>query len=201
MTESDDALPCSASRIPRTRRTRSAVLALLTASVLVGAPVWWFNRSPTLLGTETAMGFTFAPHPVEAAAAAVSLAIPDARGDGEETLTFQSASAHFATNTARSQAVVAICRPRRGQTPIGAVAARDVSTYCDRVLPIRRGTTMSWAEGRPADEYLILILTPTTTGFSRVDRVSYTYARDWRHGHQHGTDVTDGVDVGLRATG
>lgn len=201
MTESAGVPSASTPRGPRTRRIGGLAIVLLLAACLVGVPAWWFNRAPSLVGGRTAAGFTFAPSPVESAAGAASIAFPDSQGRDEEILTFQSATAHFVTNTAHSKAVVAICRRRPGQSAIGAVPAHSVSRHCSQTRPIARGTTMQWAEGRSHKEYLLLILTPTTSGISRVDRVRYTYARDWRHGHQHGDDVAGGIDVAVRATG
>jgi hypothetical protein len=89
---------------------------------------------------------------------------------------------------------------RNGEEPIGAVAARDVSRFCSKVLPIADGTTMHWVDGSPPEQYILVTLIPRSAGTTRVDRVTFNYARDWRHGHQHGQDTDDEVDISIRAT-
>jgi hypothetical protein len=182
-----DVLPAIRSHLSL-RRVLGVGLVLVVGVVVAVGATWW--RHPKVL---TLFGASYGGvvQPLAESRVAIDVAIPR-DGHDSETITFTRVKVHFVTNTAHATATLAECVRRPGQEVIGVVRPSDLATYCSRVLPIHNGMRMVWTEGESTDRYLLLTAQATSLGDVRIDGVSISYRRDWKHLYQHGTQ-----DLGL----
>lgn len=184
------------------RATHRRWLWLAIGLVLVGglllAGRWW--TAPDLF-LDSGAGMRDSPRPVQRAALVVGVTAPDVEPENEpaELVFTDTASVEFAMNTAQSSAEVAVCRATSRESLIGSVRLGDLDKYCEEVVPVEDGVRMTqgrWnAEHR---EYLIVTLTPTQAGETRLTGVSVSYRTDRSHFYRRGTDSID-LDVLIRA--
>ncbi len=120
-----------------------------------------------------------------------------------ETLTFQSATAHFRRNTAEATATISVCLPRNspngGLGGGGAVRAPTLEEFCRSSRPVVPGTTLRWGTESMEGEFLVLTIRPTRPGVAEIDSFAFDYARDDAHGGQSGVERIDGQKFVVRA--
>jgi hypothetical protein len=152
---------------------------------------WWTH--PDLLA-DHGDRMSMDPRPVAEAARAAGVTFPET-ADDPTTLTFHSARGVLGADSARSKVSFFICRKIPGEDPIGFVND-GLSAYCSDVRPIVDGTRLSYPDSQ---DYLVVVLTPTHPGRSRLVRVDLNYSLDRSHLFRHGTD-TVAMDMTVRAT-
>lgn len=189
------ARPAPSRRLPPGRLLRDAS-ALIVIGLVVWGWIWWSHPSLIQFSEN---GYE-ATEPLARATESTSIALPPSTGTKSETITFKSANAHFASNTADATAAFSVCVRKPASEVVGAVLASDLPKYCSQVLPIRGGTEMLWADGDPVRQYVLITLRPTKTGYAHVDGVTIDYARSWKHLHQQGRQHSP-LDVSIRVKG
>ncbi|TCJ28984.1 hypothetical protein [Nocardioides jejuensis] len=166
-------------------RQKWAVVVLF--GVLAGLMVWWWSHATVFEGRLGAKPVAAMQKGAGSRAVFVGVGIPDAHGDGDETITFRSTSVDVAENTAGAHASLAVCE-RAGRTDlVGSVLGTPLQ-YCSAIRPVVKGTRMRWQEGGQPSEYLVLRVVPTHPGTVAVDGISVSYRRSWSHGWQQGTE-------------
>jgi len=191
-----------------TRNRHVLVVALVIVAAIMAAVVWRVvdlrSEPPEVLGPSLGgFGFSADSVPLSKSTMQVGIMAPYRGEEDPETLTFQSASAHFRRNSADAIATISVCLPRDSQNGGlgggGAVHAPTLEEFCRDVRPVVPGTTLRWGTESMDGEFLVLTVRPTRPGVADIDSFTFDYARDDAHGGQSGVERIDNQKLVVRA--
>lgn len=167
-------------------RKWTPLVGLALACVLAWGGWTWIH--PTVLKDTSALGnFDFAPAPV---GTTYFMGVAGAKAEPREVVTLRSATPHFTTNTAHAKASFFICRTS-GMSGLGtSTSLASLNDVCLSLRPLGNGDRLSLFGGGGRDE-VIMKLSTTQPGETRVDQVSFTYTRGRSHLWQRGTDISE----------
>jgi hypothetical protein len=176
------------------RRTTWVVAALVTACLVVAAPLayhWWTH--PDLL-PDSATSVHWAPQPVDEAATAFAVLPPAATGR-PVGLTWHGASAVLAENTGQAEITYSLCDTVQKPDPdIASWPVTDLIQICSAQHDLVDGTHLTYPNPR---QLVLMTVTPTRPGAVHVTGVDVRYSLGARRLFQHGTDH---VALDLRLT-
>ncbi|GAB3774378.1 hypothetical protein GCM10027600_36840 [Nocardioides ginsengisegetis] len=111
--------------------------------------------------------------------AAVSIPVTWDSDGAPTTVTFHSAHAFFATNTAAAHVTFEICQRSPGKifTPVYGGLSLD----CTSVTPLTPGVTMTYPTHPFAHDYVMVTVTPTRPGVAVLSNVRFTYSLPSHH--------------------
>ncbi len=145
---------------------------------MAGILVAWHSWThPDVFPDENGSLDIMGPRPVDKAA--VSFPVTwDGTGD-PTTVTFRTAKATFAINTAAAHVTFEICERRPGKVYQAVVGS--LRPYCTSVTPLTSGTTMTYPEHPFAHHYVMATITPTRPGVAHLTNVRFTYSLPSHH--------------------
>lgn len=177
------------------------VAALIVAAAIAATVLWRLSDThggqAQVLGPRMGgFGIVSDPVPVKSATMQIGFMAPYEGKEDPETLTFQSATAHFQRNTSDAVATISVCLPR--DTPNGnlggggAVHAPTLDEYCLKSRQVTPGTTLRWGTELMEGEFLVLTVRPRKPGVAEVGSFTFEYTRDKAHGGKSGAErLTD----------
>ncbi|MBB6628150.1 hypothetical protein H5V45_12545 [Nocardioides sp. KIGAM211] len=181
-------------RSPRRRLVTMLVPMLLVAAVAPGVVGfrWWTH--PDLFADQ---GSSLRAAPAPLGRSTLSAAVTFPRRGESGTITFRSATAHLAEDTAAADVSLAVCHRDAGQDPVGGVRG-EPGPACRELTPIVDGTRMTVGGGPERGDYVVAVITPTRPGTSRLTRVDLDYTLGRAGWWRHGTDTVR-LDLTVRA--